>query len=152
MAVNEEAAGSEALGLQEVARLVTQAERALTRHLARALELEGSTVDEWRALTLLVDGRSRPMSELAEFAMVPAPSLTRLVDRMVSDNLVYRKVDPRDRRRVLVRAAPRGEALHRRLLERLAEDDPLAPLDDVQRTQLAAILTALIGVLRERRA
>lgn len=152
MAVNEERTGFEALGLQQVARLVTQAERALTRHLARALELEASTVDEWRALSLLADGRSRAMSELAEFAMVPAPSLTRLVDRMVSDNLVYRKVDPRDRRRVLVRIAPRGEALHRRLLDRLAEDDPLAALDDIQRGQLAAILSALVEGLRERGA
>ena len=150
MAVDEETAKSEALGRQQVARLLTQVERALTRHLARALELEASTVDEWRALTLLTDGRSRPMSELAEFAMVPAPSLTRLVDRMVSDNLVYRKVDTRDRRRVLVRIAPRGEALHRRLLERLAQDDPLATLDDIQRAQLASILDALVEGLRER--
>jgi DNA-binding MarR family transcriptional regulator len=152
VAVNEERSKSEALGLQQVARLVTRAERALTRHLTRTLEREASTVDEWRALALLIDGRSRPMSELAEFAMVPAPSLTRLVDRMVSENLVYRKVDPRDRRRVLVRVAPRGEALHRRLLERLAEDDPLAALDDVQRAQLVAILNALIERLRERGA
>lgn len=152
MAVNEERARSEALGLEPVVRLVTQAERALTRHVARALELEASTVDEWRALALLVDGRSHAMSELAEFAMVPAPSLTRLIDRMVSDNLVYRKVDPRDRRRVLVRVAPRGEALHRRVLERLAENDPLAALDDAQRAQLPAILNALIEGLRERGA
>jgi DNA-binding MarR family transcriptional regulator len=71
---------------------------------------------------------------------------------MVSDNLVYRKVDPRDRRRVLVRVAPRGEALHHRVLERLAENDPLAALDDAQRTQLPAILNALIEGLRERGA
>ena len=133
-----------------MARLVTQAERAVTRPLARAFELEASTGEEWRALALLVDGRSHAMSELAEFTMVPAPSLTRLIDRMVSANLVYRKVDPRDRRRVLVRVAPRGEALHRRVLERLAEDDPLAALDDVQRGQLAALLNALIEGLRER--
>jgi DNA-binding MarR family transcriptional regulator len=150
VAVNEERVRSEALGLEPAARLVTQAERAVTRHLARAFELEASTVEEWRALALLVDGRSHAMSELAEFTMVPAPSLTRLIDRMVSANLVYRKVDPRDRRRVLVRVAPRGEALHRRLLDRLAEDDPLAALDDVQRGQLAALLNALIEGLRER--
>jgi DNA-binding MarR family transcriptional regulator len=90
------------------------------------------------------------MSELAEFTMVPPPTLTRLIDRMVSDNLVYRKVDPRDRRRVLVRVAPRGEALHRRVLERLAENDPLAALDSGQRAQLPAILNALIEGLRDR--
>jgi DNA-binding MarR family transcriptional regulator len=152
VAVNDERAKSEALGLERVARLVTRAERALTRHLTRTLELEASTVDEWRALALLIDGRSRPMSELAEFVMLPAPSLTRLVDRMVYENLVYRNVDPSDRRRMLVRVAPRGEALHRRLLERLAEDDPLAALNDVQRAQLAAMLNALIEGLCDREA
>jgi DNA-binding MarR family transcriptional regulator len=46
--------------------------------------------------------------------MVPAPTLTKIVVRMVSANLVYRRVDDADRRRVLVFAADRGrEALSR---------------------------------------
>lgn len=40
------------------------------------------------------------MTEIADFAMLPAPTLTKLMDRMVSDNLVYRRADERDRRRV----------------------------------------------------
>ena len=50
------------------------------------------------------------MSEIAEFALVPAPSLTRLVDRMATDGLVHRTVDARDRRRVLVHLTPRRAA------------------------------------------
>ena len=53
------------------------------------------------------------MSEIAEFALVPAPSLTRLVDRMATDGLVHRTVDARDRRRVLVHLTRQGRALHR---------------------------------------
>ncbi|HZC14870.1 MAG TPA: MarR family transcriptional regulator [Thermoleophilaceae bacterium] len=90
------------------------------------------------------------MSEVAEFALLPAPTLTRLIDRMVADNLAYRTVDPQDRRRVLVHITRRGRALQRRLALRiesshvtiLAEADP----DDV--AQLGALLTDLADRLR----
>jgi DNA-binding MarR family transcriptional regulator len=136
--------------MQRLAQVLSQAERGVTRQLGLLLEQEGSTVEQWRVLMLLADGASHPMSELAEFALLPAPTLTRLVDRMVADNLAYRKADPRDRRRVLVHITPRGRALQRRLTERietsqtaiLAEADP----DDVAR--LAALLTDLADRLR----
>ena len=66
-------------------------------------------------LSLLADGSGHSMSEIAEFALMPPPSTTKLIDRMVSNNLVYRRVDPTDRRRVLVFLSARGRAAHRRL-------------------------------------
>jgi DNA-binding MarR family transcriptional regulator len=136
--------------MQRLAQLLSQAERGVTRQLRRVLEEEGCTVEQWRTLLLLADGVSHPMSEIAEFALLPAASLTRLIDRMVADNLAYRTADPADRRRVLVHSTPRGRALQRRLAERiersqaaiLAEADP----DDV--AQLAALLTQLADRLR----
>lgn len=136
--------------IQQLAQLLSQAERDVTRQLGRVLEEAGSSVAQWRALVLLADGESHPMSEIAEFALLPAPTLTRVIDRMVADNLAYRKADPRDRRRVLVRISPRGRALKTRLAERiegsraaiLAEADP----DDV--AQLAALLNDLAARLR----
>jgi len=135
---------------QRLVQLLSQAERGVTRQLSRVLEEDGCTVEQWRTLVLLADGISHPMSEIAEFALLPAPTLTRLIDRMVADNLAYRKVDPRDRRRVLVHITPRGRATKRRLAGRiegsqaaiLAEADP----DDV--AQLAALLTDLADRLR----
>jgi len=91
-----------AADIQQLAQLLSRAERRLTRRLARPLEEEGATVEQWRALVLLADGAGHTMSEIAEFALLPSPSNTRLIDRMVADNLVYRKADMRDRRRVLV--------------------------------------------------
>ncbi|SDY59426.1 hypothetical protein SAMN05661080_03979 [Modestobacter sp. DSM 44400] len=55
------------------------------------------------------------MSDVATFATLPAPSATKLIDGMVADNLVYRRVDVHDRRRVLIFPTPHGRALHRRL-------------------------------------
>jgi DNA-binding MarR family transcriptional regulator len=136
--------------MQRLAQLLSQAERGVTRQLGRLLEEEGSTVEQWRTLVLLADGRGHSMSEIAEFALVPAPSLTRLVDRMVADNLAYRKADPRDRRRVLVRITPRGRSLQKRLAGRIEGSQAAilaeAVADDV--AQLAALLTHLADRFR----
>jgi DNA-binding MarR family transcriptional regulator len=133
--------------MQELAQLLSQAERGVTRQLARVLEEERCTVEQWRTLVLLMDGVSHPMSEIAEFALLPAASLTRLIDRMVADNLAYRKADPQDRRRVLVHISPRGRALQRRLAAHI-EESILAEADPNDVAQLAALLTRLADRLR----
>ena len=141
---------SSAFVLQELAQLLSQAERGVTRQLGRVLEEEGSSVEQWRTLALLADGVSHPMSEIAEFALLPAPTLTRLIDRMVADNLAYRKADPEDRRRVLVHITPRGRALQRKLAGRIEDshDAILAEADVDDVAQLAVLLTRLAAQLR----
>jgi DNA-binding MarR family transcriptional regulator len=90
------------------------------------------------------------MSEIAEFALLPAPSLTRLIDRAVADNRAYRKADPGDRRRVLVHLTARGRALHRRLEQRIKQEQEaiLADATSADLEQLAALLTDLVERLR----
>jgi DNA-binding MarR family transcriptional regulator len=90
------------------------------------------------------------MTEAAEFAMLPAPTLTKVVDRMVSLNLVYRRPDLRDRRRVLIYSAARGRRLHQRLTREL---DPavrvLGNVDDGQdAAQLARLLLRILELHR----
>jgi|SRR5579875_2814756 len=99
----------------DLIHLLSQAERQVTQRLREMLLAEGCSLERWRVLQLLGDGKSHSMSELAEFALLPAPTLTRLIDRMVSDNLLYRRIDERDRRRTLVHLTQRGEALCRRV-------------------------------------
>jgi DNA-binding MarR family transcriptional regulator len=55
------------------------------------------------------------MGELAEAVLLNHPTLTKMVDRMVSDSLVYRLHDPDDRRKVLMYSSDRGKALAQRL-------------------------------------
>jgi DNA-binding MarR family transcriptional regulator len=59
-------------------------------------------------MVLLADGQGHPMREVSDFSLLPAANATRLIDRMTSANLVHRRVDPDDRRRVLVFFTPRG--------------------------------------------
>ena len=113
------------LGLLE---LLSHAQFRVTSRVAAALRERRSSLEEWRVLSLLADGEGHAMSEIAEFLLMPPPSTTKLIDRLVSTNLVYRRVDPADRRRVLVFLAARGRAAHRRL--RPAVEEVIAGLDD----------------------
>ncbi|OSY42920.1 MULTISPECIES: MarR family winged helix-turn-helix transcriptional regulator [Pseudonocardia] len=81
----------------------------------------GPGLDGWRVLDLLADGEGHPMSEIAAYAMVPAPTLTKIVDRLVDRGLVHRRPDDADRRRVLVFGTDRGRELHAALRPRVAE-------------------------------
>src|SRR3954464_7609878 len=134
--------------MQELAHALSRAERSVTRQLARAMDDEGCTVEDSRILLLLADGRGHTMTEVAEFALLPAPSVTRLIDRMVTDGLVHRTADPTDRRRVLVRLTPRGRALERRLDE-IVQREQLALLADAEPADTERLL-GLLGGLADR--
>jgi DNA-binding MarR family transcriptional regulator len=137
-----------AAGVQRLAALLARAQRDLTLRVGAALEEEGCALERWHVLSLLADGAGHPMTELAEAGLVSPPTLTRLIDGMVADNLVYRKADERDRRRVLVFATGRGRALHRRTIAGIERrrDDILPPrisAGDLERlSQLLAALTS----------
>lgn len=92
--------------LEELARLVRRASQELDRAIASSLG-ENSVV-RWHALAAVVDGVGYPMSHLAEATLLTGANLTRLIDGMIADNLVHRKVDDTDRRRVLVFPTRRG--------------------------------------------
>lgn len=102
-------------------RLLGQVERRVSRLLEPILVPEGLTVDQWRVLDLLSDGVGHPMSDIAGRIVVPAPTLTKLIDKLVDAAAVYRLVDGRDRRRVLAFISDNGRTVHSRLHRRVAD-------------------------------
>ncbi|WP_051342202.1 MarR family winged helix-turn-helix transcriptional regulator [Pseudonocardia spinosispora] len=90
-------------------RLLSLVSHTVTQRIEDALKVHGSDIDQWRILGLLVERGACPMNVIAEHAMLLAPKLSKVVDRMVSANLVLRRPDAHDRRRVLVAASPRGQ-------------------------------------------
>ncbi|MEU9451230.1 MarR family transcriptional regulator [Streptomyces sp. NPDC048277] len=136
----------------DLAHLLSHAERRVVRWLAGVLAEEDCTVEEWRVLSLVGDGRGHPMTEIADHALMPAPSLTKLVDRMVADNLVHRRPDPHDRRRVLLYLTERGQDLHARAARRVHADQTglLDAVDDG--TALAGLLLQLTAAAGARAA
>jgi DNA-binding MarR family transcriptional regulator len=108
---------------QSLPDLLRRVERRVTGRLAALLAVEGSTLDEWRVLSFLARAGGRPMSAIAEATMLLPPTLTKRVDHMVAGGLVHRRVDPGDRRRVLVMLSPRGRAAHDRLAPLVAQEE-----------------------------
>jgi DNA-binding MarR family transcriptional regulator len=104
-----------------LAYLLTEAERGVNRGLAEALAAEGVTVEQWRILRALSDGYGHSMGDLAAAVLMPHPTLTKAVDRLIDEALVYRRQDETDRRRVTVFLAKRGRTLIERL-DRHAEE------------------------------
>ena len=98
-----------------LAYLLAQASREINRQLETRLSTEGVPVEQWRILKVLSDGEGHSMGELADAVLLNHPTLTKMVDRMVSDSLVYRRQDAEDRRKVLMFISDRGKALCRRL-------------------------------------
>ncbi|MFI0412359.1 MarR family winged helix-turn-helix transcriptional regulator [Actinomadura sp. 3N508] len=92
----------------DLPRMLARVERGIAARLAAALKTAGSTVEEWRVISLLADGAGHTMTEIAEFALLPAPTLTKVIDRLVSAGLVFRRVDDADRRRVLAFLSEHG--------------------------------------------
>ncbi|MER6671908.1 MarR family winged helix-turn-helix transcriptional regulator [Streptomyces sp. NPDC000983] len=130
---------------RDLVQLLTRAERLVARRLQRALDEEGCSPDAWRVLALLSDGQGHHMTAVAEAAFLPPPTLTKLVDHLVDQNLVHRRVDPLDRRRVLAHLTPRGADYWRRVDRAVRADWPVLGEgdDELLRGLLDRLATAL---------
>ena len=95
--------------------LLKHAEQAVRQRLQPALDEHGLTYDHWRILAVLELQPGLTMSTIADAAVVPAATLTRLVDRLTETALVVRRIDRADKRRALVALSPRGAEVTARL-------------------------------------
>lgn len=131
-------------GHGELAALLIGRASRLERAIGAALAATPLKTPHWLVLTAL---ESRPdgqtMTDLAQAVSLPAPTLTRSVDRLVDHALVHRALDGLDRRRVLVRLTDRGRATYDEL--RGAVQDAIAAelteLADWEREALRGLLT-----------
>jgi MarR family transcriptional regulator, organic hydroperoxide resistance regulator len=134
---------------QDLIHLLTRAERLLSRRLTPILGQHGCSLDAWRVISLLSDGAGHHMTEIAEHAFLPPGTLTKLMDQLVEDNLVYRRVDETDRRRIRAHLTPRGRRLQQRISHQVAAVLAALPAAESDRELLAELLTRLAGSLRD---
>lgn len=129
-----------------LALLLERASRVVADRLSRDIGLDGVTSDHWRVLRHLSDGSGHSMGELAEREGINPPTLTKLVDRMVSKSMVQRAADPEDSRRVLVYATDSGLELFNELQSRVDQHHASmgALLGPRNALQLERLLTLLI--------
>lgn len=106
---------------EPLTRALTRAVRAVTGQVEGVLRPEGLSLDQWLVLEALTEEHGLAMAELAARTSVTGPTLTRVVDKLVSTATVYREVDSTDRRRVRVYLSPRGRSLHKRVAPKVAD-------------------------------
>jgi len=133
-----------------LAYLLAQASREINRQLESRLSDEGVPLDQWRILKVLSDLNGHSMGDLADAVLLNHPTLTKIIDRMVSDALVYRVPDSIDRRRVLIFISDRGRLLNSRLeaLVRRQEADFVHGYGSQSVVHLKRLLEGLVGNAR----
>ena len=131
----------------QLAYIVASVNRQLEEELQESLRPAGVPIEQWRILEALDRAGSLPMGELAIQALIEPTTLTKMIDRMVSDNLVYRAPDPADRRRVLILLASSGKAVHKRLRRAsAAQEERLSrQLREGKADELRNLLREMIG-------
>lgn len=133
----------------DVVPLIMRTIRAeMRRHRA-----PGVSVPHFRALAFLNRNEGASLSEVAEYIGLTLPSMSTLIDGLVTRELVTRQTAPTDRRRVTLALTARGkstlEAARRDTQARLAEI--LAALSSAERTTVVQALQALRAVFTPSR-
>ena len=95
--------------------LLKHADHTIRQRLQPLLDEVDLTLEHWRIMAVLLVQPGLRMSTVADAAVVPAATLTRLMDKLVERGVIVRHVDPADKRRVVAALSPRGEAIAMRL-------------------------------------
>lgn len=95
-----------------------------------------------------------PVSRLAELVLRPMGSITQVVDRLERAGLVTRRLDPDDRRRVLIELTAAGVDIAERgdKAYRVAREEVLAHIPEADTARIDAAVTALLLTLEDDRS
>jgi len=108
----------------------------------------GLSVPHFRVLAFLNRNEGASLSEVAEYIGLTLPSMSTLIDGLVTRELVTRQTSPSDRRRVTLALTARGKstlaAARRETQAQLAES--LATLTATERATVVRAMQALCAV------
>ena len=124
------------------------AHRKVHTSLSRRLREFGVQVEAWRVMEVLEGDSDLTMGDLAGLVLMNPPTLTKLVDRMVADGLVHRRVASADHRKINLDLTLLGRKRIRQIREQaLLEEDELAKKIGSKRTALLKNILSEIGEL-----
>lgn len=83
-----------------VSYALAAAHRSVEKSLRSRLKKHGVQIEAWRIMEALDTDPLLNMSDLAQVVLINPPTLSKLVDRMVSNGLVHRQVARNDQRQV----------------------------------------------------
>jgi DNA-binding MarR family transcriptional regulator len=123
--------------------------RWLSTHLSRLLHDQlGCTRQQADTLAAIRDGAVR-LNEVAQATGQHVSGTSRLIDTMVGDELVDRRLDPDDRRAVVLELTPHGAQLLDQVHALIGQivDDALARLPERARAQLPRLLDEFLAAV-----
>lgn len=128
-----------------LATLLLYCQRDLLGRMTPHLDAHDVTAEQWRVLSALQDRDGVPMAELAASAVLPPPTLTRTMDRLVERGIVMRSIDRNDRRKVVALLTPAGKRVAEDLRSCEAETEQrlVDQLGQEQFALMAGLLTSL---------
>ncbi len=91
---------------------------AVKSALQRAFKEKGYeiTAEQWNMIRHLWEGEGLSQREIGDKAAKDKPNITRMLDALEKKGLLFRRPDPRDRRKYRVYLTQAGKDLHQRLL------------------------------------
>src|SRR5436309_151913 len=126
--------------------------QAIGSRIGRFLEEEGVTGAQFGVLRCLGDAGADGLmlTALSERLLVSCGNITGVVDRLEAGGLLRRERSLEDRRVIIARLTPEGEALHRSLVPRYRAfvSRLLAPVDEEDKRLLAGLCEQLNRTLQ----
>ncbi len=107
------------------------------------------TVDQWVVINMLYRHNALSQQELGELCFKDAPTITRMIDLLVSKKLASRTPDINDRRRFIIRLTEEGQAIYHRIypLVREFRTEAYAGLSNEDLAHLDKTLNIIFGNL-----
>lgn len=137
-------AGSADHCAQEIIEVVPQVMRAIRTEIRRHREPDLS-IPQFRALAFLNHNAGASLSEVAEHVGLTLPSMSKLVDGLVSRQLVTRQISPTDRRCITLALTEAGQAglLAARRATQVYLSELLAGLPEAERVTIIQAMQSL---------
>lgn len=131
--------------LLEVVPLTMRAIRAQVRSHSEM------SVPQFRALAFLGRNEAAMLGDVADFLGLTLPAASKLVDGLVATTLVARRVDPEDRRKIILRLTAAGRRKYAALLKFTGDflGERVTRLTVQQRAGISAALRALQTVFAD---
>jgi DNA-binding MarR family transcriptional regulator len=110
----------------------------------------GLSATEWHALAILANQAPLAAKNLAEILDIHQVQMTRTLTKLFSANLVYRRTDKLDRRRIVLGLSKKGHELYGKIAPKAAaiEEKMLSEFTAQDRSQLDKLLSRLEGQFR----
>lgn len=129
-----------------VSYALAAAHRTVSTSLTSRLKKHGVQIEAWRIMEALDSDPQLTMGDLAKLVLIIPSTLSKLVDRMVSDGLVHRQFASSDQRQVNLHLTDLGRKRMVQIRTEVEDEDEVwtSRLGPERASQLVELLRALV--------